>query len=328
MPRVNNLNELERKGKLIKGRWRLDDRHRLSYAAERNDSPRLGRRRTEEFELETSLVAAEPEALIISITAKQEDGIITTSIVKLNGKWRANENNQIEFEVERKSGKSDILTFTGSWKLNDSQQIIYSYQQRYLKQKTTTTETLTFKGHWDISKKNRLTYLLEGSSDESFRFRGTFQTPSIVAKKGEIRYQLAPAANRSRDSSPQLGRSWGQLGTEVESKLVRKGRGVKGTNRRTQTVTLFGKWKLSDELELIFEMEYGDKRKYEIRFGAEFELGDGYTLTAKLINPKGKSFGVEVILNKEFLDGNAQAFLRLRKSLEESAIEAGITIPW
>ncbi len=327
MPNITNLNELERKGKIIKGKWRLDNRHRLSYAAEENDDPplkpwragpSLGRRWTEQFELETSLVAAEPETLVVSITKKQEDGKITTSIAKLSGTWRADEHNQIEFEVERKSGKNDVLTFTGSWKLNDSQQIVYSYQQKYLKQKTTTTETLTFKGHWDISEKNRLTYLLEGSSDQSFRFRGAFQTPSILAKKGEIRYQL---------------------GGEVESKLVRKGpatnalasrrgRGAKTISRRVRTITLFGKWKLSDSLELIFEMEYEDWHKHEIRFGAEFELGDGYTVSAKLINPEGKPFGAEVILNKEFLNGNAQAFFRLRKSLEESAIEAGITIPW
>ena len=38
--------------------------------------------------------------------------------------------------------------------------------------------------------------------------------------------------------------------------------------------------------------------------------------------------GVEVVLTKDLFEGNAQTFVRLRESMKETAIEAGIKIPW
>lgn len=287
MPKLKSLNErLRQNGRSIKGRWELDSRHRLSYRSEEGE---------EEFEFQASLVAAEPDALVVSITEKQEGGRVVTGLAKLTGAWRANEKNQIEFEVERQSGKNNVLTFRGAWKAGDANEIIYTYQRKHLKGKVKTLETLTFKGWWDISEKNRLVYTLEGASDSAFRFRGAFQTTSILAEKGEIRYQF---------------------GLEAAGK------------KKLRTVTLFGKWKLSDRLELEFEMEYADGRKHEIRFGAEFAVTKDFTVSARLMNKENNPLGVEVVLSKEFLDGQAQAFLRLRKTLEESALEAGVAIPW
>ena len=287
MPEIITLNELRRKSRQVKGEWRLDDRHRLNYKSEDEG---------EEFELETSFVAAEPEALVFSITEKQENGKTVTGLAKLQGAWRANDQNQIEFEVTRQSGKNDVLTFTGRWKVGANHEIIYSYRTRPLKTRNSKLQALVFKGWWDITEKNRLTYLLEGESDSAFRFRGTFQTPSILAKKGELHYQL---------------------GVEAE-----------GKQEKFQTITLFGKWKLSNALELSFEIEYPQGERREIRFGAEYALTRDFTVAAKLMNKEGDPLGVEVILTREFLEGHAQAFVRLKKSLAESAVEAGITIPW
>ena len=47
-----------------------------------------------------------------------------------------------------------------------------------------------------------------------------------------------------------------------------------------------------------------------------------------LISASADPLGVEVVLTKDFLEGNAQAFVRLKKTLQENAVEAGITIPW
>lgn len=286
MPRITNLNELERKGKLIKGQWKLDPRHRLFYASEETE---------ERIRFDTSLIAAEPDALIVSLTEKQDNGKMVTRLAKFTGRWRANETQKIEFEVERESGKNDVLTFRGAWKVNDSNEISYTYRKAFLKRKTTILETLTFRGFWNISEKNRLAYTLEGASDETFRFRGAFQTPSILAKKGEIRYQL---------------------GAEAAGK------------EKLRIIILFGKWKLSNQLELSFEIEYRDGRKRRISFGAEFALSQDLTVSAQLVNQKNGPLGIELILTRDFLDGHAEAFARLKKILAESSIEAGVAIPW
>lgn len=286
MIKITDLNDLERESKLIRGRWKLDTDHVLTYRKE------MGR---ESFTFEASLIAAEPAALVISFTEKQEDGKAVTRLAKLLGTWQANNANQIEFEVSRQSGQNDVLIFRGGWKIGNAHQIIYRWRQKSSNKKNRKLQTLTFRGWWDLSGDDRLVYTLEGSEDGNFRFRGAFQTPGILAKKGEIRYQLGAEA---------------------------------GGKNKIRVITFFGKWKLSDRLELSFEMECADGRKHEMRFGAQFAAAPEFAVAARLIDKSGVPLGVEVILTKEFLRGQGAAFVRLKKTLEESALEAGVTLPW
>lgn len=279
-------NELMDGGNVMRGQWTLSDNHELEYREKENEKA---------VKLTAPLIAAEPEALVFAVTAKEKNHKIVTRTAKLTGRWRANDKNQLVFEAEKENGKRDILTFRGSWEVNESHEIIYTWEQRQLKRRTQQTATLAFKGHWDISEKNRLTYYLEGDNESAFRFRGTFQTKSILAKEGEIRYQV---------------------GVEIAGK------------KKLKSVALFGKWKLSRDHELSFEIEYADGKRHEIRFGAVFHPGGGLTLEAELISRDGDSLGLEVTLTKEFFKGQPETFLRLRKTAAESALEGGIRIPW
>lgn len=284
----------------IKGKWQLDDRHILSYV--KDDG-------TEEVELEAALAAAEEDGLVVTVASKQKNGVRVTSLAKLKGKWRVNENNQIEFEIEHKRAdvgtgaltKNAVLTFTGTWHVGENHEIIYTYQTRSGKSRGTKRAELVFKGYWDILENNRLTYLIQGDSESAFRFRGAFQTQSILAKKGEIRYQLGAEVL----SAPSIRRK-----------------------KRVQTITLFGKFKLSKKLGFEFEMEYADGEKRSITLGAEYALREDLTIEAKLLNRAGDPLGFEVILTKDFPGLEAEAFVRLRKTLRENAVEAGVTIPW
>ena len=285
MKKMKTINELTGGGQAIGGEWSLDDRHRLSYRSADG---------SEQFDYETSLVAAEPGALIVSLTQKQQNGKILAQLARLEGKWQANRFNQIVFSVTRQSGKTDTLIFSGAWKLGENHEIIYSYRIAEQKRKTTRVETLTFRGRWDLTEKNALVYLMEGGSDSRFRFRAALQTQSILAKKGEIRYQIGVSGE--------------------------------GKKEKLRTLVFFGKWKLSTRLELVFEMECGGGQKQELRFGAEYALTEDLSVAAKLIDRRGAALGAEVILHQTFLQGNGQAFVRLRKVISESAVEAGVKL--
>ncbi|MGH7890519.1 MAG: hypothetical protein ACRENF_08220, partial [Thermodesulfobacteriota bacterium] len=134
-----------------------------------------------------------------------------------------------------------------------------------------------------------------GDSNSAFRFRGAFQTKSIIAKKGEIRYQA---------------------GVEI------------GGKQKIQTIALFGKWKLSRSLELAFEIEYEDGQRKAITFGGEYHLDGGRQIIVNLKSKEGDPLGIEVILTKDIFGKDGQAFLRLAKSLEESRVEAGVNFRW
>lgn len=282
--RLTKLNELITDDGVVRGQWMLGLDHELIYKSKDLD---------EEIRFKGPIVVAEAGSLALSIEEKRADQKTQTNIVKLTGKWRANNKNQIVFEVEKENGQNDVLTFRGEWDVDDSNQIIYRYTRTRLKKRVKETQKLTFSGYWDISEKNRLTYLIEGDSESALRFRAAFQTPSILAKKGEIRYQL---------------------GAEIYGRY------------RLQDVTIFGKWLLSRDLSLFFEIEYPDGEKRSIRFGGEMALGHGGTLEVALRSRIDKPLGVEVIFTREFFKKDAQFFIRLLRNLEEKRVESGIQL--
>ncbi len=280
--KLTKLNDLLEDDKTTKGKWELTPNHTLQYKSKDLD---------EEIKLSGTLIAAEANALVFAVTERQKDQKIVTCIHKLTGTWRANPQNQLVFEVEKESGKKDTLTFKAGWDVNDRHEIVYTYDQVNLKTKRKEARELVLKGAWDISEKNRLTYSVGGDASSVFRFRGTFQTKSILAKKGEIRYQL---------------------GVEVAGKP------------KTQTVTLFGKWILSRDLNLSFEMATGDKSKKTILFGGTYSVSDSADVTVNLKSQEGKPLGVELILTKGIFNGDGQTFIRLQRSIGDSRMEAGM----
>jgi len=279
--KLTRFNDILEDDEKIKGSWELTKDHEVQYKKDGKN---------EEVKLKASLLAAESKTLVLSLTERQIDQKIVTSIVKLSGSWRVDGKNRINFDVERESGKKDSLVFTGSWELGENHEIIYSYEPK----NGLPAQSLVFQGYWDLSERNRLTYRLEGDQAEAFRFRGAFQTKSILAKKGEIRYQI---------------------GIEAKGK------------RQLQTIALFGKWKLSRKLDLSFEIEYQDGKR-TLDFGGTYALGNGRGVTVNLKNEEGKPLGVQLILTKDLFDGNGAAFIRLEKSLAEKRIEAGMKFAW
>ena len=122
--------------------------------------------------LRKRFIAAESDALVIETIQTVEKqglspkGTVPVSrlrILKLKGTWRANEQNELCFDVTLRKGPPETYTFKGSWKLNNNQQIEYTFEEGL--------DILTFKGYWDISLANRLVYMFEGSSISRFEFK-------------------------------------------------------------------------------------------------------------------------------------------------------------
>lgn len=284
MTKLTSLNQIEKDGKTFEGQWQLDPNHELLYRE---------RRRRKEARLKGTLVAAEAEALVFSATVQESEAKTTTRLFKLTGDWRVDAKNRIVFEVEREAGKKDTLTFQGSWELGPYGEIVYSYETVRLRTKTKRVQRLVFKGQWDLSERRRLAFLIEGDTDSALRFRGAFQTQSILAKDGEIRYQI---------------------GVEASGR------------RRIQTLVFFGKWKISRQLELSFEIEYAGGRKHALVFGGTYFFRPDMTIEVKLRAREGMPLGVEVIFTRDFFAKEGQLFLRLRKTAEETAGEVGVRV--
>lgn len=284
--RLNSLNQLVRDGRVVDGIWRLSRDHEIQYR-------RRGGR--EKAVLSGPLAGAEARGLSFRVEADSLDGDLVGETLQLRGRWQADAENRLTFLAERRAGKPDALRLEGGWHLGPSHEILYRFEQEDLSRKSRATRLLRFSGYWDLDEDKRLTYVLDRASGSGFRFRGAFQTPSILAKEGAIRYQL---------------------GAEVNG------------GRRGRTVTLFGKWKLSRRLELSFEVPYAGGRARRIDFGAELGLDSKGNIACRLLTREGEPLGVEVLFTRSFFRGDGELFARLRRSAEETAVEGGVRVRW
>lgn len=277
---VSRLKQLIDDAKNRRGRWRLTRDHEIEY---RGDGPH------EEFRVRGPVVAVEPGRLVFSATEKTSGQKTVTRLIKLNGEWKADAKNRIVFTVEREAGRRDQLTFSSNWHLNNRYDIVYTYRTTALKTRRRLERELVFSGHWDLSERKRLAFLI-GSDDRSrLRFRGAFQTPSILAKSGEIRYQA----------------------------------GFEGrAGRQTRTLAFFGKWKVSRRFGLSFELETGEKKKRLLNFVGEWNLDDARRMAVSLHSPAGDPLGLEVLFSRDFFE-DGEFFVRLARTAAEARVEAG-----
>lgn len=285
--RINRLNQLIENGRIVKGTWGFNPQNEIVYRSSENG--------VEEIRVKAALIAAEPGVLLLGVTQKKTSRLVETSLLKLSGVWRADPKNQLTFEVEKEFGRRDILTLRGAWEINETHDIVYTWERTRLKTKTKSVSGLVIKGRWDITEKNRLTYYVGGDSTQVLKFRGTFQSHSLLAKTGEMRYQLGMEAR---------GRT------------------------RLQTIVFFGAWKFSRKLELFFEMEYAFGVRAKIFFGGAVLLRPDSKIEVRLTAQNGEPLGVELIFTKDLFAGNAQLFIRLKRRAQESAAEAGMTLRW
>ena len=284
--RLTTLNDLLHAGERIDGVWTLTPRHELRY-----------RRRGPEAAvvLAGALVGTEPRGLTFHVTGESLSEELVGRTLTLRGRWQADARNRLTFLVERARGRSDRLTLRGGWALGPRQELRYQYQQDGPGARRDRVHTLTFAGAWALTAGRQLTYVMDAASDSTFRFRGAFQTPSVLAKTGELRYQL---------------------GVEAAGR------------RRVQTLTVFGVWRLSRTLGVTFEIPCADGRVGTLRFGASYRVGARGTVTAALTARDGRPLGLEVVFTREFWRGQGALFVRLRRAFAETGVEGGVRIRW
>jgi len=237
-------------------------------------------------------IVAESDGLVIQTETTEASlrGGSHFRLIKLKGTWRANDYNELVFEVACRKGPPETYTFKGSWKLDSNQQIEYISEDG--------RDTLIFKGHWDIFSADHIVYALEGSSTSRFEFKVQLESSNIYPKNGQIRYRVGVGIRRNRLNTP------GQL------------------------LIFYGEWKFGRNLGLTFEMDYGRGRIKEIRFGAEVTFGRNKVIFA-LKDRFDEPLGITLTMTHRFLEHlDAEAFIRLKSRQNEQAIEAGITIPF
>lgn len=273
----------------LKGRFSLTDDHDLCLTLDKQYREMFGDR----LVLEGEIADVDANSLLFAVTTKTESGTFTYAL-NIEGVWKADENNRLSFYIKKEKGRYDILTFNGVWEIDKNYRIIYCYEKTGLIRKKTRTHTLTFEGRWDIKEKFRISYMLAGDTDSAFTFRSGFG----IFKKDLIRYEVGiTLSGRLRPA-------------------VRK-------------IALWGRWNLRRGVGLVFEIGYAGRDKRPIVFGADARLSHGDTVSFKLTSADGgNDMGAELELSRKILEGSGEAFLRILKSKQESAVYAGAAWRW
>jgi len=98
--------------------------------------------------------------------------------------------------------------------------------------------------------------------------------------------------------------------------------------------TLEGDWELSPGHELMYKERGMGNGKRETGAGFKVALVASepdalvVSVTVNLTSREKDPLGVEVVLTKDLFDDNVQTFVRFRESMKETALNAGIIIPW
>ena len=269
----------------LKGKWALDKDHNLVLTLNKWGSQIAGNKLT----IESEFIDAKDNMLSFALTTKDSKNNTHIYVVKLGGRWQADEYNRFTFNVKKETGTTDKITLRGVWEVNKQNEIIYTYEKSTRGKKEKTIKTITLKGYWDIAGKHRIIYVLNKEIESEFDFKVSVGKPAARGLEYEIGVGAAPSK---------------------------------------KTIMLFGSWKVSKNSGVSFEMPCSEGKIRSVILGGWAKLDENHKLEIRLQNKTGEDLGIDVKLSRNIFEGQGEAFIRALRSQKEVTIVAGIGFRW
>ncbi len=277
---------------VFEGNWRLNDECDLEF-----EIVKAGKPTGERLLLKGKVCSTGGDSFIFEINSLDKQGRLQVYTLKLSGIWQADESNRLNFLV-KKEDSPDILTLNAAWSVNKNQQITYIYSKQELKKQIKVSNVVTFDGFWQIDTSRRLRYVFSRSANSYFEFKVELMTPNLYPAKNIIKYRL--------------------------------GIGLRDSLQYKERILMFyGAWRFGRDFGLGFDMEYNKGRVRTISFNAQANITDKDKMIFILTDKEGRLAGISITLEHKFLKKNdADFFLKVKKALNDSRIEAGVKIPF
>ena len=180
----------------FKGAWSLNNDHNLVLTLDKWGNQIAGNKLT----VESELIDAQDNRLSFAVTSKDSEGNDHIYIVKLGGRWQADEHNRLSFNIEKEKGITDRITLQGAWEVNQQNELIYTYEKSA---RGKETKTIILKGYWDITEKHRIKYVLNKEIESEFDFKVSVGKP---VGRG-LEYEIGVGASPSKKTITLFG-SW------------------------------------------------------------------------------------------------------------------------
>ncbi|MFH1846031.1 MAG: hypothetical protein ABH869_00550 [Candidatus Omnitrophota bacterium] len=235
------------------------------------------------------------DELVFTVRGYEGVSGVKTSTIALKGKWYADPDNRIVFDVSRKKGSYNVLKFQGAWQVDKNNEVIYRYVKTRLKTRIKEEKLLIFKGKWKIAS-NCLTYTLEGNDRSFLRFKAVLESRKLKANAGFIKYHV---------------------GVRYEIKKI--------SCSVKKDVILFGRWELSKDIKTGVEVRFLGDKIQSTSFLAQELRWNGRLITVFVKNSREENMGLEVTFERPF-ENDAELFLMLSLFKDEVKIEGGIRV--
>jgi hypothetical protein len=148
------------------GNWSINPNHDLELTLSETEDQYEG----DILSLKGEILGVEANALVFEVTSKEKSGIEIMRLLKLGGRWQADERNRLSFRVKKKEEEEDVLIFEGIWEVDAAHQI------------EKLERTLSFKGFWEISSSDRIAYILDLKEESYFSFKAQLESPNLIGK--------------------------------------------------------------------------------------------------------------------------------------------------
>jgi hypothetical protein len=243
------------------GTWALDAEHRLVFSLDKWNRTIAGGK----LVLKAEVLSASGHELVFTLNSRDGGGREKITLLTFGGSWHVDNNNRLNFFVEREPGSPDRLQFRGSWAVNRDHELEYRFSGT-----GRDLQALGLKGSWAVGRRGRLTYVFDCGKAAGAPARIDLQASLAHAFSDRLIFVL---------------------GGEIQP--------------RAKKMVFSGKWRFDKKYGLGFELTRRDGRLSRIAFGGYARLKNGVTAEIELTSPRGEALGVAVNLSRQVWGGAA-----------------------
>lgn len=297
----------------LNGYFKTDKKNSLRYHINSPYKYRAHDRLPHRVNLKGNYSLTKDHNLLFTLQRSFKQRSLETLLIKSNIVFAKENSLGLAIKTRTSKRKTTVrtLSLNGKWSMDNKNRINFNVEKALKKY-----DKFVFRGSWQVNKNNEIEYSYKGK--QKITFKGFWE----VIDNHRIRYALSKDNRSGFEIKASLERA-GFLGKK-NLLIYKLGTRISGKRSKIKTIKIFGRWRLTRKVGLIFEVGYSKGRKNHLSFGAEVKLSKKDELVFLLKDKKNKPLGVEITLKRQFLKPAGQALLKLLLSKDERSIQLSV----
>ena len=238
--------------------------------------------------LKGQIIAVKKNKLLFSIRQRTASNKTVYSSINLQGQWQMDKYNRINFNLTKESSPKKNLIFLSKWQIDKNHRLIYKYSKLNVQNGIRKTHYISFDGTWKVLSKYRIKYIIDSRTDVGF----------------DIKVSLQKLTGRAIDYDISIGA---------------------GKNKESFTLHFSGKWKLTKNTQVFFEIKKENNKRSDIQFSSETQISlQGILACALKYYGTDKKIGYTIKFKRGIKSIDGQIYAKILKNSKEKAVFIGV----